>query len=251
MPQPDGPWGRKPRSVSTGNQYRLVVWIALALAGALAIWKLSTLFPGALTGDWDKFRLINLVAFAVLLSAGVVKGRRFRTRDTLRNIAIWCAAFAVLGIGYTFRNELSDIGTRVRSELIPSYATATGPHEMTLTASDDGSFYVEGEINGAPAHFVIDTGATDIVLTPADAQRAEIDIANLDYSRPAETAHGVGWGAPASVARLVVGNLELRDLPVTVNKSPMGSSLLGMAFLKRLDSFEVRNGRLTLHWHSP
>jgi aspartyl protease family protein len=251
MPQPDGPWGRKPRSVTTGNQYRLVIWIALAFAGALAIWKLSVLFPSALAGDWDKFRLINLIAFAVLLSAGVVMGRRFRTRDALRNIAIWCAVFAVLGIGYTFRNELSDIGARVRGELIPSYAAATGPHEMTLMASDDGSFYVEGEINGAPAHFVIDTGATDIVLTPGDAQRAGIDVAGLDYSRPAETAHGLGWGAPAHVARLVVGNLELRDLPVTVNKSPMSSSLLGIAFLKRLDSFEVRNGRLTLHWHSP
>ncbi|HTW36296.1 MAG TPA: TIGR02281 family clan AA aspartic protease [Rhizomicrobium sp.] len=250
MPQTDGPWGRKPNPVTTGDQRRFYFWIAVAIVGALVLWKLSTLFPGALATDWDKFRLINLIGFLILLSAGIVMGRRFRTRDTLRNLAIWCAAFAVLGIGYTFRNELSAIGERVRGELIPSYAVATGPHEMTLTAGEDGGFYVDGEVNGAPAHFMIDTGATDIVLSPADAQRAGIDIAALDYSRPSQTANGAGWGAPAHVARLVVGGIELDDVPVTVNKAPMDSSLLGQAFLRRLDSFEARNGRLTLRWHS-
>ncbi len=250
MPQTNGPWGRKPQFGSMNAQRRLLIWIALALAVALAIWKLSELFPGALASDWDKYRLINLIAFLTLLSAGIVMGRRFRTRDTLRNIAIWCAAFAVLGIGYTFRYELSDIGERVRGELIPSYAVATGPHAMTIMENEDGSFYVEGQVNGAPAHFAIDTGATDIVLSPADARRAGIDIAGLEYSRPSETANGAGWGARARLGRLLVGNIELDDVPVTVNKMPMSASLLGQAFLKRLDSFEVRNGRLTLHWHA-
>src|SRR5271170_8035809 len=137
MPQTDGPWGRKSRPVLTNEPRRLLIWIVLALAGALAIWKLSEMFPGALVTDWDKFRLINLIAFIALLSASIVMGRRFRTRDTLRNVAIWCAVFAVLGIGYTFRNELSAIGERVRGELIPSYAVASGPHETTLTANED------------------------------------------------------------------------------------------------------------------
>lgn len=250
MPQTDGPWGRKPNPVMAGNQPKLLIWVAVGLAFALAIWKLSELFPGALATDWDKFRLINLIAFLTLLAAGIVMGRRFRTRDTLRNIAIWCAVFAVLGIGYTFRNELSALGDRVRGELIPSYAVTTGPHAMTLTASEDGGFYVTGELNGAPARFMIDTGATDIVLSPADAQRAGIDIAALDYSRPSQTANGAGWGAPTHISRLVVGGIELDNVPVTVNKTPMDSSLLGQAFLKHLDSFDLRDGRLTLHWHS-
>jgi aspartyl protease family protein len=250
MPQTDGPWGRKPQFVPTSGQRRLLIGIALALAAALAIWKLSELFPGALASDWDKFRLINLIAFLALLSAGIVMGRRFRTRDTLRNVGIWCAIFAMLGIGYTFRNELSAVGTRVRGELIPSYAVQTAPHEMTITENENGGFYVEGKVNGAPAHFAIDTGATDIVLSPADAQRAGIDIAGLDYSSPSETANGAGWGARIHLARLVVGAIEFDDVPVTVNKAPMSASLLGQAFLKRLESFNVRNGRLTLRWRS-
>jgi aspartyl protease family protein len=248
MPQTDGPWGRKPNPVVRQQQF--YIWIAVVLVGALGLWKLSTLFPGALSSSWDQFRLINLIGFLILLSASLTMSRRFRGRDTVRNIAIWCAVFAGLGIGYSFRNELSAIGERVRGELIPSYAVASGPHALTLTASEDGSFYVEGRANGAPVHFAIDTGATDIVLAPADAKRAGIDVAGLDYSRPSETANGVGWSAPAHLARLVVGDIELDDVAVTVNKAPMNASLLGQAFLKRLDSFDVRNGRLTLHWHS-
>ena len=250
MPQTDGPWGRKPNPVVTGDQQRFLVWIAVALAGGLGLWKLSTLFPNALSSSLDQARFISLLGFLALLSAGVVLGRRFRTRDTLRNVAIWCAVFGVLGVGYTFRGELSAIGDRVRGELIPSYAVESGPHAMTLTASEGGGFYVEGEINGAPAHFMIDTGATSIVLSPADAKRAGIDVDALDYSEPSQTANGAGWGAPARVARLVVGNIELDDVPVMVNKAPMDSSLLGQAFLKRLDSYDVRDGHLTLHWRS-
>ena len=250
MPQTDGPWGRKPNPVATGGQYRFYIWIAVVLAGALGLWKLSTLFPAALSSSWDQVQLLNLIGILLIVSSGLILGRRFRSRDTIRNIAIWCAVFAVLGIGYTFRNELSAVGERVRGELIPSYAVASGAHEMSLMASDDGSFYVEGQVNGAAAHFMIDTGATDIVLSPADAQHAGMDITGLDYSRPSATANGAGWGAHAHLARLVIGNIELDDVPVIVNKAPMDSSLLGQAFLKRLDSFEVRNGRLTLHWHS-
>ena len=250
MPQTEGPWGRKPNPVATGDQQRFLIWIIVVLAAGLGLWKLSTLFPNALSSSLDQAQFISLIGFVMLLSASVIMGRRFRLHDTLRNIAIWCAVFAVLGIGYTFRGELSAVGDRVRGELIPSYAVASGPHAMTLTASEGGSFYVEGAINGAPAHFMVDTGATGIVLSAADAKRAGIDVDALDYSEPSQTANGAGWGAPAHVARLVVGGIELDDVPVTINKAPMDSSLLGQAFLKRLDSYDVRDGRLTLHWHS-
>lgn len=247
MPDTGGPWGRKTNPGLTGQQ-RLLVWIAAALALAVVVWKLAEAFPDALLSDWDQVNLITLVGFLALLSASVVMGRRFRARDTLRNIAIWCAAFAMLGLGYTFRGELGRIGDRVRGELFPGTPVATGAHEMTIAESQDGSYYVDGTINGARAHFVIDTGASSIVLSPDDARRAGIDIAALDYSLPSETAHGTGFGAFTHVDRLDVGNIELRDVPVQVNKSPMSSSLLGLTFLHRLDSFGVQDGRLMLRW---
>jgi len=250
MPRTEGPWGRKPSPLTTSQQQRFLILFALILGGGLALWELSRLFPEAISSDWDQVRLINLIAFLLLLSASVAFGRRFTAKETFRNIGLWCGVFAVLGVIFAYRDELQGVGNRIRSELIPGYAVATGAHEMTISASEGGSFYVEGEINNAPAHFLIDTGATNIVLSPAAAERAGIDVASLSYTSRFETAHGVGWGASTVLSRLVVGPIELHDVPVSINKSPMDSSLLGLAFLKQLDSFEVRGGRLTLRWHS-
>ncbi|HUO92173.1 MAG TPA: TIGR02281 family clan AA aspartic protease [Rhizomicrobium sp.] len=120
---------------------------------------------------------------------------------------------------------------------------------MSIAASEDGSYYVDGTINGAPARFAIDTGASDIVLSPEDAARAGIDVAHLDYSLPTETAHGTGFSASTRIDRLVVGQIELHDVAVEINKSPMAESLLGLAFLKRLDFFGVQNRRFVMRWH--
>jgi aspartyl protease family protein len=154
----------------------------------------------------------------------------------------------VLAIGYTFRDDFEDAALRVRSALVPGYAVALNAHEMILSEGEGGNYFVFGAVNGIPMRFLIDTGASDIVLSPADAQRIGIDTQHLDYARAAETANGVGHGAAVRVASLTVGPIEMRDVPVSVNQAPMDSSLLGMAFLKRLRSFAFANGRLTLRW---
>jgi aspartyl protease family protein len=247
MSNGEGPWGAKKHPVAARTRNPLL-WIALGLAGGLGIWELFKLFPGAIASDFDRAALVNWIGFLALLSVGLVAGRRYTARETFRNIAIWCGVLAVLMLGYTFRDELGRVGLRLRSELIPGYPVATGTRQMTLTQSENGSYFVNGVVNGLPMHFLIDTGASDIVLSPDDARRLGIDIASLDYFRQFETAHGGGRGAPATVARLAVGSFVLTDVPVTVNQSPMSSSLLGLTFLDRLDSYEFRGRHLTLRW---
>jgi aspartyl protease family protein len=250
MPESDGPWGRKRRLHLTDTQRRLLVLVAVAAAGGLAVWELSRMFPNALASDFAQANFLRIVGALLLVSSTFVLGRRFEAKETIRNVAIWCGVFAVLVLIYSFRGELRSVGDRVRGEVLPSYAVATGPHEMTLTASQDGSFYVHGEVNGAPAEFLVDTGASDIVLSPSDATRAGIDVARLNFTQPFGTAHGTGWGATTHVLNLSVGMIELHDVTVTVNKTEMDSSLLGLAFLHRLESFDFRGKRLTLRWRS-
>ncbi|PTT73991.1 TIGR02281 family clan AA aspartic protease, partial [Pseudomonas sp. HMWF010] len=101
---------------------------------------------------------------------------------------------------------------------------------------------------GQPVRFLVDTGATDTVLTPDDARRLGIDVDEMTFDRQAETANGPGFGAPWTAERFEVGGIRLRDFPVTVNKTPMSASLLGLSFLDRLESFEARRQTLTLRW---
>jgi aspartyl protease family protein len=208
---------------------------------------LRLLFPGQLStmDQADAFRLLGLLA---LVSSGLVFARRIRLGEAARNAAIWVGLLALLLLGYSFRGELAQAFARVRGELIPAYAAPATPRSMVITASDDGGFYVMGQVNGATVRFAIDTGANGVLLSPADAARVGLDVGGLQFASPAETANGVGYLAPVTLAALNVGGMKLANVPAAVNKAPMSSSLLGMAFLRRLDSFEVHGDQLTLKW---
>ncbi|HEY1709875.1 MAG TPA: TIGR02281 family clan AA aspartic protease [Rhizomicrobium sp.] len=226
---------------------RFYTWIAVLVGGGLALWQLSRLFPNS--GDragWDETYLVRNVAILALVSGAIVSSRAFKARELVRNAAIWTAIAAVLVIGYTYQDELKAMGTRVRSELVPSYAVESEAKTVVLTQSDGGDYRVTGSVNGTAVTFMIDTGASDIVLSPADAQRLGIDLSSLRYDKFYETANGGGQGASLTVDNLTVGGISFDNVQVSVNRAPMSSSLLGMAFLRRLKSFEFSGRRLTL-----
>jgi aspartyl protease family protein len=110
----------------------------------------------------------------------------------------------------------------------------------------DGHFVVTAEVNGAPVNFLIDTGASDIVLSPADAERIGYDPARLSFTQRYYTANGVGRGAPVRLDSIAVGSITFDRMPASVNEAPMGESLLGMSFLRELSSYEVRGDTMIL-----
>jgi len=244
----EGPWsGPPPRPRRTGSRLRLALWLSLlGLAGA-ALWLLRRAFPGQLSGSDRAFVWYDVGLFA-LVSSGVVFASRRRLGEAARHAAIWCGVIAVLVLGYTFRDELIWVGLKVRAELIPAYAAPGAPHTLIVNQSDDGNFYVMGEVNGTPVRFLVDTGASDIALCRADAERLGFDLASLKFDHPYETANGTGYGASLTVDRLGVGPIRFSQVPVSINQADMETSLLGMAFFKRLDGFEIRGRRLILRY---
>ena len=244
MSQP-GPWGRPaPRKTSRTGLY---LWLGLVGGAVLVIFLLDRSFPGTETALGDP-ALIQTLGFLALASSGLLFVRQFNLKQTARNVLIWVAAGGVLIIGFSFQNELKDLGLRLRSNLIPGYPVETGAHELTLSEGQDGQFHVYGEINGTRIAFLVDTGASDIVLDPSDAKRLGIDLDNLTFDRPFGSANGIGYGAKTVVGGLAVGPIVFSNVEVAINKAEMGSSLLGMAFLKRLKSYSVSGGKLILRW---
>ncbi len=244
MSQP-GPWGRPaPRRTSRTGLY---LWLGLVGGAVLVIFLLDRSFPGTETALGDP-ALIQTLGFLALASSGLLFVRQFNLKQTVRNVLIWVAAGGVLIIGFSFQNELKELGLRLRSNLVPGYPVETGAHELTLSEGQDGQFHVYGEINGTRIAFLVDTGASDIVLDPSDARRLGIDLDHLTFDRPFGSANGIGYGAKTVVAGLAVGPIVFSDVEVAINKAQMGSSLLGMAFLKRLKSYSVSGGKLILRW---
>jgi aspartyl protease family protein len=224
-----------------------LIWLGLIGAGVGLFFGLQALFPGQLGGA-DKVDALQMLGWLALVSSGLVYARRIPVRETVRNVAIWVGVLAVALIGYSYRTELLGVFNQVRGELIPAAGVQIAPHTLVVTASEDGGFYVQGSVNGASVRFAIDTGANGVLLSPDDAQRAGIDVSHLSFTSPAQTANGVGFSAPVTVGALDVGPIALTDIPAEVDKTPMTTSLLGMSFLRRLDSFEVQGNHLTLKW---
>jgi len=224
----------------------LILWLLLLVLMGLGIWALTRAFPGRMASGDGVMNIVWIFALVALVSSGLIYARRIDVGETLRNLALWIAVIAVLVLGYSFQDEMRFVGRRVMSEIVPGYPVSTQPGELVLTAAQDGHFYVVGQANGADVIFLIDTGASDTVLTPSDAVRLGIDLGSLDFSNVYMTANGTGYGADYTLASLRIGDIVFGNFRVSVNEAEMGTSLLGMSFLNRLGSFEFRDRRLFL-----
>ena len=216
--------------------------LALIAGLGLLVFALSRLFPGQVDAKDDWVGIASGLGFAVLIGARLLSGRL--SGETGKHLGIWTAVVVALVLGYSFRGDLMGLFQRVRSELIPSYPVQAAGGDMVVARDQDGGFVVMGQVNGQPVRFLVDTGATDIVLSPADAQRIGVDLSSLPFGKPVETANGMGYGAPFTADRLQVGSIALTQVPMSINKAPMSTSLLGMAFFNRMKSFRVEGDRL-------
>lgn len=236
-------------------RYAYVWFLVFAAAlGGLIAWLISN-YPGALEDPQDKANLIYYVLWGLLLGSLIIGLRGMSRRGLRATLAFaaksglaWVVIAAVLILGYSYRHELGNMKNRILGELAPSSPIATKPGRIAVRAGANGHFFIDAEVNGQPVRFLVDTGASDIVLSPADARRVGFDPGRLDYTRVYQTANGVVRGAPVVLRSLAVGPLRIRDMPASVNGAAMGGSLLGQTFLKRLRGYSVRDGVLTLDY---
>ena len=103
---------------------------------------------------------------------------------------------------------------------------------MEVPRAFDGHYYLTLDLNGVPVDFVVDTGATDMVLTRADAARIGLDPDALAYTGVAGTANGQVRTARVRLDEVSLGGILDRNLPASVNEGVMDTSLLGMSYLR-------------------
>jgi clan AA aspartic protease (TIGR02281 family) len=120
--------------------------------------------------------------------------------------------------------------------------------EYVIQAGAGGHFVVEAVVNGAPVTFLVDTGASSVVLTMEDAERVGFRPESLRFTERFASANGEVRAAPVVLRELRVGQFSVFDMPASVNEAPLRVSLLGMSFLRRLHGYGVEDGRLILRW---
>ena len=137
---------------------------------------------------------------------------------------------------------------QVESRQVQAATTANPAVESSIPKSADGHYWANGEVNGAGnVRFLVDTGATAVALTPADAQRLGIQPADLHYGSQVVTAAGSTRAATVKLASLTVAGARLENVDALVIEKGLDTSLLGMTYLGRLTSFEATRKSLTLH----
>jgi aspartyl protease family protein len=216
----------------------LALVILVARHGGEAIGPLSS-------GDFAS--LAYRVALVAFVGATVLILFRERFAQALTAALLWVAVALVLVVGYSYRFELRDVADRVMTELIPGHVITRG-RTIEVARTANGDFYVTAQVNGASVPMVLDTGASSVVLTREDARAAGLPLEVLTYSASIETANGRTRAAPVSLDRIAIGGLVEHSVAALVAQpGQLKTSLLGMSFLNRLQSWEVRGDRLLLH----
>jgi aspartyl protease family protein len=116
-----------------------------------------------------------------------------------------------------------------------------------LKLSSNGHFVTEAEINGRDIKVMVDTGASAVALSHEDARRAGFRPDDLDFDVTVSTANGEVKAASVIIDRIEIGGISVEKVEgMVMPKGAMPGTLLGMSFLSRLHSFEVKDGVLHL-----
>lgn len=223
----------------------LLIGLALAIIVVVAAGNDETTI-GGLAGR-DVGVLAYQLALLVFVGGIVLVLFRQRLGQALEAALFWVLVGFVLVFAYTYRVELQTAGERVMAELIPGRAAQRAAQTVEIRRGRGGDFQVAAKVNGTRVAMVLDTGASAVVLTQEAAKLAGLPMEVLHYTVNVETANGRTRAAPVTLDRLVVGDIVERAVPALIAQpGQLRTSLLGMSFLDRLESWVVRGDRLVM-----
>jgi aspartyl protease family protein len=188
------------------------------------------------------------IKVTVLIVVGGAVWTMFRDRfsQALEAAVFWIILALLLAVGYTYRFELRDVGDHLLGELMPGRTISHG-RIVEIARTGNGDFQVGTQVNGAKIFMVLDTGASAVVLTQEAAKAAGLPLEVLTYTVSVDTANGRTHAAPVTLDRIAVGSLIERSVPALIAQpGQLRTSLLGMSFLNRLESWEVRADKLMM-----
>ena len=191
-----------------------------------------------MTSDQTASLIYLLLLLLMVGSYFLVASRRDLGRN-LRHGALWGLIFLGVIVGYGLWED-------VRSTVIPRQSVISDQGMIEVPLARDGHYHMVLDINGVPVQFVVDTGASDIVLTQEDAQRAGIELEGLPFLGTANTANGTVRTARVRLDEVDLNGIVDSRVPALVNGGEMNGSLLGMSYLNRFSEVSFGNGRMVL-----
>ena len=191
-----------------------------------------------MTGDTIA-RLLYLVLLGSVIAGYFVAQSRQNLSRNLQQAAIW-------GLIFVGAVAVAGLWSDLRQDIAPRQSVAT-TGEISVPRQLDGHYRIRLGINGTPVDFIVDTGASDLVLSREDARRVGIEPDSLAYLGRAQTANGAVPMAGVVLDEVSLGQEVARNVRAAVNGGEMPGSLLGMSYLQRFGRIEIADDTLTLH----
>ena len=184
-------------------------------------------------------RLVYLVILLTAVVGWMIAENRASLGKSVRSLLVWGMIFLGVTAGYGLWGD-------VRDDIVPRQTVLEDGAGIMVPRAEDGHFHLTLELDGVPVDFLVDTGASDLVLTRQDAQRVGLDPDSLVFLGRARTANGMVKTAYTTVDSVALGPFRFNRVGVAVNGGEMQGSLLGMSFLSMFERLEISDNRLLL-----
>ncbi len=184
----------------------------------------------------DVGRLAYLLLLFMAVIGWVFVEYRGRMGFAMRSAAAWVMIFVGVTAGYGLWTDMQD---RASSSVDVTAGTIALPRHA------DGHYYAPLTVNGNAVEFLVDTGATQMVLSLPDAERLGIDPASLAFLGEAQTANGMVRTARVTLPVVEFGPFRDTDVVAYVSEGEMDGSLLGMSYLGQF-RIEIANREMIL-----
>lgn len=183
--------------------------------------------------------LIYLVLLGSVIAGYFFLSNRQSVGRSLRQAGLWALIFIGVIVAYGLWGDLRDT-------VLPQQSVFAEEGRVEVPMGNDGHFHMVLRINGTPVQFVVDTGASDIVLSRQDAERVGIPTDNLAFLGTASTANGRVQTAQVRLEEVALGDILDSNVAAVVNGGEMQGSLLGMTYLNRFAEVSFGGGKMIL-----
>mgnify|MGYP006126279771 CR=1 FL=1 len=184
-------------------------------------------------------KLIYLSVLVTVILGSILISRKGEFWKLTRQAGVWLLIFVALVAAVAGWQDIRRTGPL-------SLVQSEEEGKIIIPKQRDGHFHLKLDVNGTSIDFLVDTGASGIVLNQQDAQSLGFDLDTLEYWAYANTANGKVRLAPVRLGSITLGGYKDKNVKATVNEGDMRTSLLGMSYLKSFSGIEIKQDQMIL-----
>jgi aspartyl protease family protein len=193
--------------------------------------------------EWSN--VIYILILIVLLIMGFSR-KDLPIKKVFEFTGLWIVFALVALVLYSYRFEIIEIKDRVLSDLFPAKAINKNQEQLILNIAQDGHYYLNVKIKNNEVRFMIDTGASDVVIDEKIALKLGYDLKKINYNKVFQTANGQSYGASISFDEVDVSGVKFYNVQASITNSDLVIPLLGMSFLQKFYKYEFFRDKLIL-----